>query len=323
MSGIAVAWSEAQDAPRLVKHLIDKLAMLADDDGVVWAKVDLMALKMGCSDRTVQRAFRDAVASAFLEETCGLHLHKGKLHPVYRMPLERGPANMAARLELEKAKAWGDNLSPQAGSDESLGRQPVTPTGDNLSPLGVTTCHPTTLKEAGSKQEGIPEGEGGRAGAIDLDGVQVEVAFSRVWTAWAGSVPDGLARPFDWAAWVAAVETTGDLAGLERAALNYLERSPAVKRGKGKSLAKWLAEEGWRQWAPAVAAPAKAAAIAPFEGPLEFRLAVRAEQLAGCGWDEAARAIIVTTNFYAERLRRDLRRQLLQFDINVIVRKPG
>lgn len=336
----AVVWAKAQDVGNPVaKAVLVCLASWADADDEAWASVPTMALELERSERTIQRGIawllgkRDSEADAalapkFIFDTGKKKLTQGRFVPIYGFDLERGPANTKQRIAIERAAcAAGDNggrpvtpVSPQ----KIYGCHPEHPPGDIGDIRPVTPVSPVHLEaKAEPKDEpktGVGAGEADGVGD-DLDGVQVEQAFSRVWTAWAVAVPDGLARPFDWAAWVAGCEATGDPAGLERAALNYLERSPAVRKGRGKSLAKWLAEEGWRQWTPA--APAAAKAVATFGGPTDFVAAVRAEQLAFMGWDEAERAIVAPNNFLAERLRRDLARQLADFRINVIVRKAA
>ncbi len=326
MSDDAIAWAPAQDtgSPR-IKSLLIALAPFVQADGTVWAKIDVLSLKMDCADRTVQRSIKAALAANWLENTGRLHLYEGKLYPLYSVPLERGPANMRARLEIEKARSSGDRMSPQAG----LGCQIVTPTGDRLSPLRVTECHPTNLRE--SKKE---EGECERAGAsADLGGAEVEAAFNRVWPVWASAVKDGVARPMDLAAWIAACEAMGDPAELERCALRYLAKSPAVKRGAGKSMVKWLAQEGWLAWGEegsatlAAASPARPAFDAPADVVALLKGNRQRDWIAYLGravWDDAERAIVCGATA-ADALRRepDIAAGLAAIGVKIIVRRPA
>lgn len=342
----AVVWAKAQDVGNPVaKAVLVCLASWADADDEAWASVPTMSLELERSERTIQRGLawllgkRDnetdaALAPKFIRDTGRKKLTGGRFVPIYGFDLDCGPANTKQRIAIERACAARVDkavrpvtpVSPQ----EIYGCQTEHPPGDIGDIRPVTPVSPVLLEaKAEPKEEPEASVGAGEADGVgdDLDGVQVEAAFNRVWTAWAGLVPDGLARPFDWAAWVAAAEMTGDPAGLERAALRYLTASPAVKRGRGKSLAKWLAEEGWRQWAPAEPGPPKVVAV--FDGPADFMAAVRAERhgdwiaswLSPCRWEDGR--IVAGTGFAADTLKRELRRLLAEFAIEIIVRKAA
>jgi hypothetical protein len=308
MSDDAIAWAPAQDtgSPR-IKSLLIALAPFVQADGTVWARIDVLALKMDCADRTVQRSIRAALEAKWLKETGRQHLYEGKLHPLYSVPLERGPSCMRERLELEKARAWGDKLSPQ----DEAGCQNVTPTGDKLSPLGVTECHPAILRESKRDEE--------------KECVSARGAFDRLVDVWK-SHKSGKGRvdePKAWTAFVAAIAAGLDPEALLGMATRFLAESRDAKAGRVPMLDRWIAGKRWLGWEakPAASAPA------PFAGPDELMAAVRrrfddawiAAWLGRCVWIDADRAIAAPLQFVADRLRADLRRELEALGVVVTV----
>jgi hypothetical protein len=324
MSGDAGTWARAQPcADRNAKQVIVHMAAYADPDGFVWAKVSLLALEMEASERTVQRGIKAALGFGLLEETAQKKLHLGRLVPVYRMPMERGPANTRERIKAERAAAaTGDNLSPVGCGQTSTGDPGDAPRGDTGDGRGVTPVSPVNLKDPREQFQ-----ENSQTGVRDdLDGVEVEAAFGRVWSAWSAVMPDGVARPDDWRAWIAAVEAMGDLAALEHSALRYLDRSPAVKGGRGKSLVKWLAQLGWLAWMaePQAAASAPASFVAPAEVVAVLRTNRQKDWIAyltGCAWDDAERVVLVRTRMAAAALSNHFAADFDRLGVQIIVRK--
>ena len=59
MSGAAIGWAKAQNAPSMIaKAVLICLADYADDQGTAWPSVPKLAAEVQISDRTVQRALR-------------------------------------------------------------------------------------------------------------------------------------------------------------------------------------------------------------------------------------------------------------------------
>jgi hypothetical protein len=308
----AVAWAKAQQVGNPVaKAVLVCLATWADADGYCWSPVGVMAFELERSERTVQRGLSLLVSLADhdgpLKLTPRKHLREGKLLPVYQLNRDSGPSNTREALRgLRQASELGvTRVSPQDGAPGGAwGDTGVTPRGDIDDRLGVTSTTSLHLK---GKVELEREHSGGCAGETDLD--RIKAGFDRVWSRWAEIMPDGVAHALDLACWIAAVERMGDVAVLVGAALAYLERSPAVKGGRGKSMVRWLGEEGWRQWLPKTAAePAVAAPV--WGGDPAIREEVVALNDSGlthaldrAEWDQAGRRVLTQTADQAQRLR--------------------
>lgn len=325
----AVTWAKAQTVGNPVaKAVLVCLASWADADGYCWSPIGVMAFELERSERTVQRGLSVLLAMAGeggpLLPTTRKHLREGKLLPVYRLNRDVGPASTREALRGRAARELGvTRVSPQDGlPDEAWGDTGVTPRGDIDDRLGVTSTTPHHLK--GEEKE---ERELSGAGAREADLFEIEDGLRRVARAWTAAMPDGVAPALDAAAWVAAVETMGDVAALVAAALAYLAKSPAVKAGRGKSLIRWLAERQWETWAPkpTVAEQGPPQCACPPE--LRARLVALTDSgfvaayVDPSGWDEAGRALIPHTGLARSRLLDRLRRHLPDLGFSIAERK--
>jgi hypothetical protein len=238
MSADAKAWAEAQaqDCPRgAAAHVLQLVASFVDARGIGWAAVTELSRRANVSERQVQRCLRQLVEAGLLINTGRFTKQYGQNYPLYRIPIERGFATLAARREVErlqkaagKAAGGGDmGVTTSAGGGDmgvtGGGDMGVTPGGD----MGVTqaSLSPTEPHDAGA-----------RAKQAASDGEGCDPAFRRVAAKWPEDRFDG---PKAWRAWQAAVERV-DPEELARAALGYLSTSGEVKRGFCKTLNRWL-----------------------------------------------------------------------------------
>lgn len=238
MSADAKAWAEAQaqDCPRgAAAHVLQLVAGFVDARGIGWAAVTELSRRANVTERQVQRCLRQLVSAGLLINTGQTTKQYGQTYPLYRIPIERGFATLAARREVErlmksaeKAAGGGDvYVTPLfRGGDMGVaggGDVDVTPGGD----MGVTqaSLNPTGTHNAGARaKQAASEGEG------------CDPAFRRVAAKWPEDRFDG---PKAWRAWQVAVERV-DPEELARAALAYLSNSGEVKRGWCKTLHRWL-----------------------------------------------------------------------------------
>lgn len=237
MSADAKAWAEAQaqDCPRgAAAHVLLLVAGFVDARGIGWAAITELSRRANISDRQVQRCLRQLVAAGLLIETGRTTKQYGQNYPLYRVPIERGFATLAARREVErlqkaaeKVTGGGDMDVTTCGRGGDMGVAPggdmgVTPGGD----VDVTqaSLSPTGTHDAGARAKQAASGEG------------CDPAFRRVAAKWPSDRFDG---PKAWRAWQVAVERV-DPEELARAALAYLSTSGEVKRGWCKTLHRWL-----------------------------------------------------------------------------------
>lgn len=315
-----MTWAKAQTCSsasgrpdRNAKQVLVHLASYADAAGEAWVLVSILALEMDVDERTVQRGKRALIRAGLLIETGQTRVHRGRVVPIYRLPLETGHASTLRRLnaEREAALSRGDaTVTPNEGA----GRHPCHPTLDApVTPLGDTR-----VTQIGNRiTQDKPLSAGGRA--RDADGVAGPgwtEAFEVSLAAWAAKAPERASRTRSWPAWVAALEradvSEGDLA---RAVLAAVARDPDFGRGRAMNLDRWLTEGRFESWlvvegrAPAVAG--QRAVVAPWIGPPDIRAAVAAalggeagavSYLDPAGWDAERRVVLARTGFARDRL---------------------
>jgi hypothetical protein len=222
-------------SPR-AKAVLICMAAYADADGCAWAAVSTLLIETSLGhERTVKRGLADLRAVGLLEDTGEHKVVFGKLIPIYRFPMERGPANTRQRLEQERERCASavTPVSPQDG----CGDADVMPRGDTAAELGVTPVSPKLEQnfEDNSKR-------GREASFADLR--KVEEAYPK----------KGLGFTDRDAALVAlqAVFDEGvTLDELIGAALGYRNDPILKKRDFGPvGLHRWLASGRYRGWMP-------------------------------------------------------------------------
>ncbi|HEY2178042.1 MAG TPA: helix-turn-helix domain-containing protein [Caulobacteraceae bacterium] len=299
MSGEAVTWAKAQKAPTgSAKAVLVCLAAYADAEGIAWASVPLLAIEADIDERSVYRALARLKGAQLLEATGENKLHRGKLIPLYRYPLERGFASTRERLLAERA-------SPDTVSGED-------PSPDSVSGLGVTPCQssPDTVspKEKGNYQEEAQDGRAGETRNARFEAFEaLEAAGPKLWLA----VSD---RATAWAAFQALL-AAGETSGVLIACAAAYAASPLCKRRDyvPMPIEKFLGFGRWRAFVEG--ASSAIARPTGWTGPADIRAAVVAGQGEGFAvswldpahWDEAQRRIVCRTSLAVERLTEALR----------------
>lgn len=242
MSSDAVTWAKAQRCPSpRGASVLTSLAAYADAEGRAWAAVAILVLETDLGDeRTVQRGLADLRKgdpargiAPLLEDTGDKKLWKGKLIPIYRLPMERGPKNMRERLALERGDLGVTPVSPQAATGDAG----VTPTGDTGDGLGVTLVSPDILRDQHNPQ--VKPQPGAR-----------EAVFDRLVKA----MPRRSLRFVDleraWTAFCEVLDEGGDPEELVSAALAMGVHPDYRSRKHPPQLQDWLGKGAWRGWLP-------------------------------------------------------------------------
>lgn len=342
MSDTAVTWAKAQAVTDArgrpdanAKQMLVYVGSWADADGNAWVSVPTLAFETAKSERTVQRGLARLKALGLLLDTGRSHLRLGRLYPIYRLPLEDGPANT---IRAMKAARGDTHVTPSEGA----GCHPCHPTGDaRVTPRGDTHVtqigkEDSQVKHSGRARAGEAPGSAGAAAEPTADD-----RFEAVLAGWASKAPERASRPMALAAWAAVLDRTAlSPERLAAAALRAVAKDPDFGRNRAMNLHRWLAEDRWEPWlaeveaGPAAAERARAAAgmgPAPWGGPPEVREAVLAAMgPAGCasyldpsGWREDGRMIVARTSFALDRLRRDAREALAALGVGVELRNRG
>lgn len=235
MSFDAVTWAKAQECPTpRAKSVLVCLAAYADADGCAWAAVSTLLIETSLGhERTVKRGLADLRAIGLLVETGEKKVLFGKLIPIYRFPMERGPANTRQRMEQERAKSAVTLVSPQ----EISGDTEVTARGDTACDLGVTPMSPKLEQnfEGNSKRER-------EVGFADLK--KVEEAYPRKGLGFT----DRDAALVELGKVLAEGVSVDELVG---AALAYRHDPILKKRDFGPvGLHRWLSTGRYRGWLP-------------------------------------------------------------------------
>lgn len=125
--GEATTWAKAQDPMRprdpknpaaglkrdpRAKSVLTALSCYANVLGEAWAAVNILTVEASLdSERTCQRGLADLKAAGLIEETGRFETFMGKRFPIYRLPLEKGPANTRERMILEREKVEAAGVS--------------------------------------------------------------------------------------------------------------------------------------------------------------------------------------------------------------------
>lgn len=338
MSDIAVTWAKAQtildlkgEKDRNAKDVLVYLASYADAHGEAWAAVSILAFEMNVDDRTVRRGLaalrcKPEDVDGLIEETGRSKLFEGKLYPLYRLRLDRGPANtreaLRAAREAARAEPSPDTgvrgsaepgVTPASGEDD--GGEASRDTGVRSTPdTGVTQIG--KLKGNYTQEASPPEGAQARAGG---EGSGSGLGFWPAWNRIGEIMPRPMRVATKWKLAKSAWSKVARKVGHERlvAAMAAFAADPAVaKRDILPGLDVWLRDETFLGYLPngeaataarlAEAAPAPMLAGAPAD-VLDLVLS-RGEDFArsyltGATWDEARQAIVCARQIAADKLR--------------------
>lgn len=339
MSDIAVTWAKAQTCPdRSSKQVLVDLAGYADASGEAWAMVSVLAFESQATDRTVQRALRALEDGGLIRRTGRNKTFKGKVMPIYKLPLDTGPAN--TRDAMRALGAWGDTgdtprKRAKALSEARDGRAIGAP---SRAP-GPVEGRPDASWEA--VQAGVrsdvdvtPEAYGGvtrmtpqestdvtrwgdtdvtQIGKLDSQGLKPSTcACARATRLWATKAPERVSPPLVDAAWAAALDRTGGLTPerLEAAVAQAVKHDPDFGRGRAMNLNRWLDENRFVPWLTDDADEPGLSVRSGWLGPADVRAAVvvaMGENAAVAyvdpsGWDGDGRTIRVRTLIARERL---------------------
>jgi hypothetical protein len=293
VSDVCTAWAKAQDCPSsLAKDVLKTMASWFDVRGEGWASVPVLAFETGRSERQVQRALAQLKHGqcGLLIDTGRTEVYLGRVYPIYRMPIDQGPANTRQALKLRRMEdeARGDADVTPSGA-ECRGRHPTPDTG--VTPRGDT----------GVTQEGkeILQGKThrARAQAPAAEGR----ALDQVQAAWIGKAPERVDPVRAAGEWAAAAAEVGE-ERLARAALRYLAEAGEVQRGHVREFHLWLKGKRWKAWLGEGAPSLPLALVVPPAVPPEVFEVVAASPhgegaarswLGKAEWIEERRALVV------------------------------
>lgn len=318
MSGDAYVWAKAHPCPSArAKAVLKALAGYADADGRAWAPVSVLLIETDLgSERTVQRGLEELRTAAIIEDTGEKKNHLGKLLPIYRLALEKGPANTRERL-LQERRAAEAHAAPEADLGVTLvtpqdarGDTGVTPRGDTGDELGVSPVSPKYIqRNLQSNSQGAREGLA--ALLREVEGA-CDVLVLRV------------SDPSAALAALASLEAQGvDLSDFPDRARRWCA-SDTFKRLKVPRLQDWLTMGQWRGYpAPAEAPPAQAKIPDVADAiPADVRAGLGEDfaraWLVGARWVEETRVIVTKTKTAADRIRNERRAQLAALDVRVL-----
>ncbi len=347
MSAVAVSWADGQRPGSPVKKsILSRLARWADDDGLAWTTMPVLAEDVNASVRTVQRAMRELEAQGYLSVTGKT---RGRNIRYYQLNLARRGELAAERAARQAQRAKGE----LRGRDPTRVDDPSTPLsgvadGDNDDAARVLSGarHDANGANGDTKPRGngdscaangdrgvtqsIREKENSSANA--LSNARSNAKRDEVCSAWQRVAPDRVSRPKVARAWQAQLAKGVSSDDLAAAAFSYLA-SDEVKRGYCKDLHVWLYDERWRArlGTPPTSAkrslaeessPAVSRETPKWSGPPEVReVPLRRFGVAvgepfaksyvdPCGWDAVRRVLLARTRIAAERLEREIGREL-------------
>lgn len=311
MSDQATTWAKAQDCPgSRAKDTLKTLASWADAVGQVWLKVDVLAFEMGCDVRSAQRGLAALRSAGLLLDTGKTETYCGRIYPKYRLPIEDGPANTIIAM---RAKRLSD--------DAARGDASVTPSEG----AGCHPCHPkddthvTPRGDTSVTQIGKIKGKLNTQSAREPD-----EAFERARLAYPETGVRGVSGERSGReAWDDEVAAGADRETLVSACAAYAG-APGDwgASGRPKAFHNFLKTGAWRDYRQSRLARVDHQV---WSGPREARTAFAAllgddwprVWLDPCGWSELDREILARTGVAAERIARDGRRVLAEFQITV------
>lgn len=333
-------WVDAQLHLDVVsKALLHRLALYADAEGRVWAKVPLLASHLNVSERTIQLRLRALEAEGTIATTGDCHVEAGRAPrrvPIYQIApdeaFETRPS--LAALKGRARAATGENSSGEESAPQGA-------TGENSAPVGPASGEesaPVFHPNGCSSLHPYNEHRGTEVDAVaSTKGDDLEELVDRLIGIWCKNRP-AAARADVVRARVReglqdAIYADGPYERIEAAVLALLaatDRKPTVwlhtflgaglERHRDRPYLLWLSKG-----AEPAAAQAKVQ-LPPAFADAEIReLAVQrwgeafvGSHLDGATWHASSREIVPRTVTSFERLRRDLRSELIASNATLV-----
>jgi hypothetical protein len=238
VSETCTVWAKAQTCPSaLAKDVLKTMAPYFDVRGEGWAAVPILAFETGKSERQVQRGLAQLKLAGLLIATGRTEIYMGRVYPVYRMPIDQGPANtrQALKLKYEDGARGDAGVTPSGAGCH--GRHP-TPDAD------VTPRGDTGVTQIGKE---IPQRETHRARApAQAPDASLFDQAKALWLARDKSrVSPGLAAKA-WGEAASAIEGGGE--ALLAAVGRYLANAGEVRRGHVREFHRWLQDRRYEGW---------------------------------------------------------------------------
>lgn len=341
MSDIAVTWAKAQTCysvlkgrngkpdrqrvDRNAKQVLIHMASYADAAGEAWALVSVLAVEMEVEERTVERGRKALVEAGLLIRTGETKTYKGKVIPIFQLPVETGYASTVRRIAAERGareavdhSAWGDTgVAP----DRGLGATPVSPVTDP----GVTPWGDTGVALIGKE---IIKGLTPCASAREIEVVRTvdDPHRAEAEAAWGRKAQPRVIPGMIDKSWPRALAVSGWTSERMAAAVTAcVARNPDFERGKAVGLHKWLDERCYEVWDVTPEPADQAVRVVAWEGPAEVRQAVLAAMGQGgvvsyldpAGWDETRRVVLAQTGHALDRLRDRVGKALADLGVGV------
>lgn len=358
MSDIAVTWAKAQDCPdRSAKQVLVSLAGYADASGEAWAMVPVLAFECQTTDRTIQRGLAALIDAGLLKKTGRSKVYFSRHMPIYRMPLDVGPANTRdamraaahgeatgdtrvtprrARKGRIKPVDGGDGSGPTAPETTSEGPSEAPKTAAGESPSGdtrVTPSDPLPVTPV-SPQDDTPVTPPGdtrvtQIGKINTQGLKPSSrarACEAACRLWATKAPERVSPARVEASWSEALRRSGETDDRLLAAVTAcVRRDPDFARNRAMNLDRWLDEDRFTAWLTEGVPDRRDTAVPDWSGPPDVREAVAgvmgagalASYLGTARWDGKRRVVIARTRYATDQLQRQAGRALRAIGVSV------
>lgn len=219
------------------KSVLMLMASSASDDGTgIWTSKTNMAADLEISKRTVQRTVDTLLERGLISEI-GQRKCRNGFTVEYRINLNR----------IENLPLTRDTMTPLDTTYRGDTVSPVTPrhpTGDTVSPLGVTQCHPN---HTGTIKEYIAPTESAQNLDLDIDGDQVK-GFEDTLTKFLNVYPRIGSPEATMAALKKAIQKGADPKHILQAARSYAEEQTGNDRRFIAYSENWLKQKRWEQF---------------------------------------------------------------------------
>jgi len=272
------------------KAVLMALADHADAEGKAWPKLKTLAEITSMTERHVRRQIGVLEGRGLVTREDRFRKDGGQTSNVYRLAIERPTPS---------------------------GPPPKDP--------------PSRVRRTMPSDQGTPPepSSSDKEECADTDVPNARAAFDQVFDAWKAVSPARLSRPRAWPLWRRFAQRLSP-SRLLAAALRYLREDPDVKRyGSPQGLAKWLADEKFEAWMPAVSrsvcpkVPSSVPAALREAATLRKGAAWVASWLAPCRYDAVARMLRAKTLFAAKAIAVELGCVLRDLGIGLAVATSG